>query len=126
MQTGRDGPSSAQKFACYLRPRVFVAPRETLATSPPYRAAHAPDDFPFLKRFQHASRKVREDFTFANGQADEALPIRAQHLSRHPALADLLARYATGALTHAQFKRSMLFRALPVYVREKTRSLLHA
>jgi geranylgeranyl reductase family protein len=46
--------------------------------------------------------------------------------SRHPALADLLARYATGALTHAQFKRSMLFRALPVYVREKTRSLLHA
>ena len=46
--------------------------------------------------------------------------------SRHKALADLLARYATGALTHAQFKRSMLFRALPVYVREKTRSLLHA
>ncbi len=46
--------------------------------------------------------------------------------SRHPALADLLARYATGALTHAQFKRSMLFRALPVYVREKTRSLLNA
>jgi geranylgeranyl reductase family protein len=45
---------------------------------------------------------------------------------RHPALTDLLARYATGALTHAQFKRSMLFRALPVYVREKTRSLLHA
>lgn len=46
--------------------------------------------------------------------------------SHHKALADLLARYATGALTHAQFKRSMLFRALPVYVREKTRSLLHA
>ena len=35
--------------------------------------------------------------------------------SRHAVLADLLARYATGALTHAQFKRSMLRRALPVY-----------
>ena len=44
--------------------------------------------------------------------------------SRHPVLADLLARYATGALTHAQFKRSMLRRALPVYLREKTRQLV--
>jgi flavin-dependent dehydrogenase len=43
---------------------------------------------------------------------------------RHPALADLLARYATGALTHAQFKRSMLRRALPVYLREKARQLV--
>ena len=46
--------------------------------------------------------------------------------SRHAVLADLLARYATGALTHAQFKRSMLRRALPVYFREKTRSLFYA
>jgi geranylgeranyl reductase family protein len=46
--------------------------------------------------------------------------------SRHPVLAELLARYATGALTHGQFKRSMLRRALPVYVREKTRSLFYA
>jgi geranylgeranyl reductase family protein len=46
--------------------------------------------------------------------------------SRHPVLADLLARFATGAITHAQFKRGMLRRALPVYVREKTRSLFHA
>ena len=45
--------------------------------------------------------------------------------SRHAVLADLLARFATGALTHAQFKRSMLRRAFPVYVREKTRRLLH-
>ena len=46
--------------------------------------------------------------------------------SRHPVLADLLARFATGALTHAQFKRSMLRRALPVYIREKARSLFYA
>jgi len=43
---------------------------------------------------------------------------------RHPVLADLLARYATGALTHAQFKRSMLRRALPVYFQEKARQLI--
>jgi flavin-dependent dehydrogenase len=43
---------------------------------------------------------------------------------RHPVLADLLARYATGALTHAQFKRSMLRRALPVYLREKARQFV--
>jgi geranylgeranyl reductase family protein len=45
--------------------------------------------------------------------------------SRHAVLADLLARFATGALTHAQFRRLMLRRALPVYVREKTRRLLY-
>ena len=44
--------------------------------------------------------------------------------SRHTVLADLLARFATGALTHAQFKRSMLRRALPVYVREKARQFV--
>ena len=43
---------------------------------------------------------------------------------RHPVLADLLARYATGALTHAQFKRSMLRRALPVYLQEKARQFV--
>jgi geranylgeranyl reductase family protein len=42
---------------------------------------------------------------------------------RHPVLADLLARYATGAITHLQFRRSMIRRALPVYLREKTRQL---
>ena len=45
--------------------------------------------------------------------------------SRHAALADLLARYATGGMSHVQFRRSMLRRALPVYLREKTRRLLH-
>ncbi len=45
--------------------------------------------------------------------------------SRHPVLADILARYATGAISHVQFRRSMLRRALPVYVREKTRRLLY-
>jgi flavin-dependent dehydrogenase len=45
--------------------------------------------------------------------------------SRHSVLASLLARYATGAISHVQFRRSMLRRALPVYVREKTRRLLY-
>ena len=44
--------------------------------------------------------------------------------SRHPALADLLARYATGALEHSEFRRSMIRRALPVYLREKARQLV--
>jgi hypothetical protein len=70
-------------------PCVFVAPRETLATSPPYCAARAPDAIPFLERFQHASREVREDFAFADGQADEAFPVRAQHFGSNPSLADL-------------------------------------
>jgi geranylgeranyl reductase family protein len=44
--------------------------------------------------------------------------------SRNPALADLLARYATGALPSGQFKKLILRRALPLYIREKVRSLL--
>ena len=44
--------------------------------------------------------------------------------SRHAVFAELLARYATGALTHAQFKRSMWRRALPVYLVEKGRQLV--
>jgi geranylgeranyl reductase family protein len=43
---------------------------------------------------------------------------------RNPALADLLARYATGSLPHHQFKRSLIRRALPMYVREKARTLV--
>jgi len=45
--------------------------------------------------------------------------------SRHAALAQILAHYMTGASTHAQFRRAMLRRALPLYVREKARRLLH-
>ena len=41
--------------------------------------------------------------------------------SRHTALAEILAHYATGAITHAQFRRSMIRRALPIYMREKAR-----
>jgi geranylgeranyl reductase family protein len=37
---------------------------------------------------------------------------------RNPMLADLLARYATGSLPHAQFKRALIRRALPTYLRE--------
>jgi geranylgeranyl reductase family protein len=43
---------------------------------------------------------------------------------RHPVLAEILAHYATGALTHLQFRRSLLRRALPVYLREKARQLI--
>jgi geranylgeranyl reductase family protein len=42
----------------------------------------------------------------------------------NPMLADLLARYATGALAHDQFKRALIRRALPMYVREKARALV--
>jgi len=42
--------------------------------------------------------------------------------SRNPVLADTLARYATGALSHAEFKRLLLRRAFPMYVREKLRA----
>ena len=38
----------------------------------------------------------------------------------------LLARYATGALSHKQFKRSLFFRALPLYLREKASRLATA
>lgn len=43
--------------------------------------------------------------------------------ARHPQLADVLARYTTGSITHQQFRRLMLRRALPVYLREKMRML---
>ena len=43
---------------------------------------------------------------------------------RNPALADALARYATGALSHRQFKRALLARALPLYLQEKARALI--
>jgi geranylgeranyl reductase family protein len=44
--------------------------------------------------------------------------------TQNHALAALLARYATGSLTHEQFQRSLIFRALPLYAREKARSWL--
>jgi geranylgeranyl reductase family protein len=43
---------------------------------------------------------------------------------RNPALKDALARYATGALSHPQFKRALMARALPVYLREKASALI--
>jgi len=43
--------------------------------------------------------------------------------SRSPVLADLLARYATGALSHSQLKRALLRKALPLYFWEKVRML---
>jgi geranylgeranyl reductase family protein len=44
--------------------------------------------------------------------------------ARNPMLADLLARYATGSLAHDQFKRALIRRALPMYLREKARELV--
>jgi geranylgeranyl reductase family protein len=44
---------------------------------------------------------------------------------RNPMLADLLARYATGSLAHDQFKRALIRRALPVYIREKVGQVSH-
>jgi geranylgeranyl reductase family protein len=44
--------------------------------------------------------------------------------ARNPALAALLARYATGALPYSQFKRALFLRAMPLYVREKARAFL--
>jgi geranylgeranyl reductase family protein len=43
---------------------------------------------------------------------------------RSPVLAGLLARYATGAISHQQFRRSVILRELPLYVREKMRAAL--
>jgi len=43
--------------------------------------------------------------------------------ARNPALTETLARYATGAISHRQFKRALMTRALPVYLREKARAL---
>jgi geranylgeranyl reductase family protein len=53
------------------------------------------------------------------GRVDRIVKAAAQN----PTLAALLARYATGALPYAQFKRSLFLRALPLYVREKARAL---
>jgi geranylgeranyl reductase family protein len=39
--------------------------------------------------------------------------------SRNPPLADLLARYATGAIEYQDFRRAIIRRALPLYLREK-------
>jgi hypothetical protein len=44
--------------------------------------------------------------------------------TQNPTLAGLLARYATGALPYEQFKRSVIMRALPLYLREKARTFL--
>ena len=48
----------------------------------------------------------------------DRLVTRAQHRS---SFADLLARYTTGALSLAQFKKSVLLRELPFYLAEKLR-----
>ena len=44
--------------------------------------------------------------------------------ARNPQLAEILARYATGAITHGALKRSLITRALPFYMKEIVRALL--
>ena len=47
--------------------------------------------------------------------------------ARNRPLAELLARYATGAIPYAEFKRSAIRRALPLYLRERVvRAFSHA
>ena len=46
--------------------------------------------------------------------------------SRNAQLTELLARYATGALSHSEFKRHLICRALPLYIKEKLRGLFGA
>jgi len=44
--------------------------------------------------------------------------------SRNRTLADLLARYATGALPYDRFRKSVIRRALPLYIKERFRAAL--
>jgi geranylgeranyl reductase family protein len=69
-----------------------------------------------LRKSVHIQRRLLAD----PGRVDR-LVLAA---SRNPALADLLARYATGASSYAEFKRDLLARAFPIYVREKWKALL--
>jgi geranylgeranyl reductase family protein len=46
--------------------------------------------------------------------------------SRNPQLAELLARYATGSLSHSEFKKSLIRRALPLFITEKVRELFQS
>jgi hypothetical protein len=81
-------------LACYVRPRVFITPREPLATSPPYRPTRAPDALPCFERLQHASRRVYENLALADRQADEARQVRGQHFGCHPALALIKSQFS--------------------------------
>ena len=45
---------------------------------------------------------------------------------RSPVLAELLARYATGGISHREFRKSVMLRELPLYIREKLRGALGA
>jgi geranylgeranyl reductase family protein len=46
--------------------------------------------------------------------------------SRSPQLTETLARYATGSLSHSEFKKSLIRRALPLYLAERVRELVHS
>ncbi|HLG95797.1 MAG TPA: geranylgeranyl reductase family protein [Bryobacteraceae bacterium] len=44
--------------------------------------------------------------------------------ARSPKLAEILAMYATGAISYGELKRGLIARALPLYLKEKARALL--
>jgi geranylgeranyl reductase family protein len=50
--------------------------------------------------------------------------VRAASRSRR--VADLLARYSTGSMKFAEFRKAMIRRALPLYLREKLSNVAHA
>lgn len=85
-----------------------------------------------LRAYEHAWKREIGDELAHSVRLQKLLladPTRIDRIvraaSRHAVLADLLARYATGGLSHVQFRRSLLRRALPVYLREKTRRLVY-
>ena len=91
-----------------MRPRVFITPREPFATSPPYRAPSAPQELPFLVGFQHAGRKIRQDFAFEDCQGDEAfwsVVSTSTVTRRSPTLMSLLLRLSFSTQT-ASFQRT--------------------
>jgi len=72
---------------------------------------------PFLKGFSNASRKVREDFAFAYGQADKALQVRVLHFGSHLALADLdelFLRLPFSTQTASFYVRAQLYASFPI------------
>ena len=68
-----------------------------------------------LEKSVKIQRLLREDISRVDRLVKEAM--------RNWPLADLLARYATGALDYSHFKRSVVRRALPLYIQERVLAL---
>src|ERR1700691_1343346 len=83
--------SSFQKLAYHQRPRALFAPLQALAVSLPHSASQFSDGFFFPEHEQLRRRGVYggTDFAFADRQGHIAGGIRAPHLGRYPARAEL-------------------------------------